>query len=633
MKRIQEKIKDLVDVRPYKRLNNYLEDPAQTLSSYYFTDDTAGLMAVWLDSVSDVQAASGEARALAGYRGVGKSHFLATLGAIVSQPELRSRVTEAHVAASAQRLKRRRHLVAYVERGTYETLLDEVRAALSVVTETDLSTAGDSISELLAFAAERAGDLPLVIMVDTAQDRPTRVQRDDGEMLGEMAEIAKNLNIFIGIALDDDISGADNVNAAIARSYHIDYLDQEHLYKIVDTHLFPKRRQTQSVLHEVYSYLKDAIPNFKWSEQRFSSLYPLHPIILEVTPFVRLYSPDFALLPFAAEAGSKIASRPANSLIAIDEVLDRAEAGLRKADDLKEAFETYDRIAAEVISQVPVMQRLQAKMILKGLLLLSLDGDGTTAGDISAAMLLHDESDPAKAAKDIAEVLDTFVSFLPDDIRRYEEQGRETRYNFRVSGKDDLNAALAEAAASIEPLEVTKLLRRAAKERFSDWVVAGESEDAGLDALDSQILWRGGYRRGRVVWNWGGNPAANENSDRPADLWDWEVFIGDPNGEATAPQQQPQNSEALPSSSLAARGLKSRGNRNPAPLQRIVERPGAERKLRRTGAGGRPHADGRDQEDLEPRISGRRHDPDRRRGIFIYPAGANFRDPERNAFF
>src|SRR5262245_21648515 len=104
MKRIQEKIKDLIDVRPYKRLTSYLEDPAQTLSSYYFTDDTANLMALWLDAVADVQPGNGAARALAGHRGVGKSHFLAALGAIVSQPELRSRVTEAHVAASAQGL-------------------------------------------------------------------------------------------------------------------------------------------------------------------------------------------------------------------------------------------------------------------------------------------------------------------------------------------------------------------------------------------------------------------------------------------------------------------------------------------------------------------------------------------------
>lgn len=532
MKRIQEKIKDLVDVRPYKRLNSYLEDPAQTLSSYYFTDDTSNLMALWLDSVSDVQAGSGAARSLAGYRGVGKSHFLATLGAIVSQPELRSRVSDAHVASSAQRLRRRSHMVAYVERGNYDTLLDELKASLSVVTGTDLSDVADSPRELLTLAAEKAGELPLVIIIDTAQDRPSRVSRDDGEMLGELADIAKDLNVFVGIALDDDIAGADNVNVAIARTYQIDYLDQEHLYKIVDAHLFPKRRQTQPVLHDVYAYLKAAIPNFRWSEQRFSSLYPLHPIILEVTPFVRLYSPDFALLPFAAETGTKIASRPANSLIAIDEVFDRAEAGLRRADNLKDAFATYDKIASGVISQIPVMQRLQAKMILKGLLLLSLDGDGTTAADISAAMLLHDENDPAKGAKDIAEVLETFVSAFPDEIRRTDEDGKDIRYNLKVSGKDDLQAALLEAVQLVEPAEVTRLLRRTAKERFTDWVIANEAEQDSFDAIDTQVLWRGGYRRGRFVWNRLGEAGTIQSSENAADIWDWEVVISEP-GAAT----------------------------------------------------------------------------------------------------
>lgn len=534
MKRIQEKIKDLVDVRPYKRLNSYLEDPAQTLSSYYFTDDTSNLMALWLDSVSDVQAGSGAARALAGYRGVGKSHFLATLGAIVSQPELRSRVSDGHVASSAQRLRRRSHMVAYVERGTYETLIDELQASLSVVVGEDLSITGDSPKELLTMAAEKAGELPLVIIIDTAQDRPSRVARDDGQMLGDLADIAKELNIFIAIALDDDIAGADNVNVAIARTYQIDYLDQEHLYKIVDAHLFPKRRQTQPVLHEVYTYLKNAIPNFRWSEQRFSSLYPLHPIILEVTPFVRLYSPEFALLPFAADTGSKIASRPANSLIAIDEVFDRAEAGLRKADNLKDAFDTYDKIGGGVIAQIPVMQRLQAKMILKGLLLLSLDGDGTTAADISSAMLLHDENDPSKAAKDIAEVLDTFVAAFPDEIRRTDESGKEVRYNLKVSGKDDLHAALLEAVQLVEPAEISKLLRRIAKDRFSDWTIANEAEQDSYDAIDSQVLWRGGYRRGRFVWGRPGETDAIQSSENAADIWDWEVLISEP-GSATAP--------------------------------------------------------------------------------------------------
>ena len=107
MKRLQEKVKDIVDVRVYESLIDFTSEPAQTLATYHFTDGTSELMAKWLDAIVAVKPGSGAARALAGYRGVGKSHFLATLAAIVSNPELRLNVTDAHVSASAQRLLRR----------------------------------------------------------------------------------------------------------------------------------------------------------------------------------------------------------------------------------------------------------------------------------------------------------------------------------------------------------------------------------------------------------------------------------------------------------------------------------------------------------------------------------------------
>ncbi|HRH47030.1 MAG TPA: hypothetical protein PKY82_35620 [Pyrinomonadaceae bacterium] len=118
MRRIQEKVKDLVEIRSYKSISDFTIDPAQTLSIYHFTDFTAELMAKWLDKVVEVEDQSGITKALAGYRGLGKSHFLATIGAIVSHPELRSRITDGYVSTSAQRLKRRRYPVGYAKRGS-----------------------------------------------------------------------------------------------------------------------------------------------------------------------------------------------------------------------------------------------------------------------------------------------------------------------------------------------------------------------------------------------------------------------------------------------------------------------------------------------------------------------------------
>lgn len=521
MKRIQEKVKDIVDVRDFRSLQDFIADPVQTLSGYHFTDITSDLMAKWLDRAAGVQVQNGAAAALAGYRGVGKSHFLAAFGAILANPELRSRVTDGHVAAAAQLLKRRHYPVAYVRRGSHATLLEELKDAIEKVFDAS-AAAGNSATELLTTAAERAGELPFVLMIDTAFGRDARVSRDDGELLGELAAAALDLNVFIGVALDDDIAGADGVNAAIVRTYAIDYLDQEHLYKIVDTHVFPKHRQMLPLLHDIYTDFREVLPSFRWSEQRFSSLYPLHPVTLEIAPFVRLYVQDFALLGFASEAGAKILGRPANSLIGLDEVFDRVEPNLRKTAELREVFESYDKVNTEIIAQIPVMQRLQAKLILKALLMLSLDGNGTTASDIAAAMLIFDENDPQKALRGVEELVETFAAKLPEGMSRTVEEGRDIRYGFRISGKDGLNNALSEVIKTVPADAAFQVLKRVMRGKYADCAFPEETEAGRPDLMDCHAAWRGGLRRGHVFWK-----TANVDS-RPSspEFLDWEVFIG-----------------------------------------------------------------------------------------------------------
>ena len=521
MKRIQEKVKDIVEVRPYNSIRDFIVDPAETLSNYHFTDATADLMAKWLDGISSVQPGRGAAFALAGYRGVGKSHFLATLGALAANPELRTRISESHVAFSAQRLQRRHYSVAYLRRGTHETLLEEFKAAISTAFDLDGLADHTSYESILKAASEKSGDTPFILMIDTAFERGSRVTRDDGVYLSEIGEAAKNLNVFVGVALDDDIAGADGSNSSIVRSFSIDYLDQAHLYKVVNSYIFPKHNQMQPVLHDIYMYFREVLPSFRWSEQKFSSLYPLHPAILEVAPYVRLYVHDFALLGFASEAGEKILGRPANSLIALDEVYDSAENGLRKIEDLSEAFAAYDTLNSTVVGKIPVMQRLQAKLILKALLLLSLDGQGATANDICASVLIFEESDPEKAVRNVEDLLKKFAEALPEEFRVISENGLEARYSFKVSSKENLNNALTEALKDVSTDTVPVIMRRVFQERFTDAGLATEESDK--DWIDSRIVWRGGVRRGRVFWK--SDETQSEMPAAASDTTDWEVFI------------------------------------------------------------------------------------------------------------
>src|SRR5687767_13324048 len=154
MTSIQDKVKDIVEVRPHKSLKDFSADPAETVAGYYFTDATSDLMAKWLDRLVSVEPGEGAALALAGYRGVGKSHFLATLGALVSHPELRSRVLDPHVAAGAHRLMRRHYPVTYVRRGLHETLFAEFTEALKQSLDIDVSSY-ESVVDILRAACEK----------------------------------------------------------------------------------------------------------------------------------------------------------------------------------------------------------------------------------------------------------------------------------------------------------------------------------------------------------------------------------------------------------------------------------------------------------------------------------------------
>ncbi len=525
MKRVTEKVKDIIEICPFTHLHDFAADPGLTLGGYHFTDITADLMSKWIERVANVRSGQGVACALAGFRGVGKSHFLSVLGAIVSRPELRSKITDAHVNATAERLSRRHGSVAMVRRGSGTSLLDELKRSIAVILETSPAELNDSLYDLLLTASERVGDMPLVILIDTALGRESRVSRDDGPMLSEIAEAAKAIGAFVAVALDDDISGADGPNSAISGSFYIDYLDQEHLYRIVDSVIFSKNNQMRGILHEIYEDYRSELPGFRWSEQRFTSLYPLHPATVEIAPLIRLFVHDFALLGFAAESGVKILGRPANSLIGLDEVFDSVESKLRAVPELAEVFEGFDLIERDVISKVPVLVRHPAKLILKGLTVLSLGGEGASADELAATMMI---SNPGNgAALDVEQLLESFAQALPKGLDRVEREGGKARYCLRIGSKVDLDAGLSEAAEAVADSVPMRILRAYAAEKWSDL-------DSSSPITHCSVEWRGAIRRGELIW-----PPAEDDEDRKRERRespDWTVRV-EPSGEG---EQQPE---------------------------------------------------------------------------------------------
>ncbi len=548
MKRLQEKIKDLVEPQAFDEVANVAADPPRAVSAYRYTDATSDLLARWLDALADLSRGRGAGRALAGARGVGKSHTLTVFGALAAFPELRTKITDAHVATSARRLMSRRYIVIRIERGTYQTLAEEIAAAFKGALGGDETQwRGDPATMLSAAASLNSYDATLVLIIDTAFGRATRVDRDDGPLLSELAAATQSLNAFIALALDDDITDADGANVALAGTFQIDYLDQEHLYRIADLYLLQKNKQARDTLHDIYLSLRAAVPDFNWSEPRFASLYPVHPLVADVAAAVRLYAPSFAFLPFAAAAAIRAVGRPALSLILLDEVFDRAEQDLRSSEELQEVFAAYDELATNGVAQFPVMERLRAKLILKTLFILSLDGRGATASELCAALLFYDEASPEVATNRVAEVLARFADGAPPDALQVSDDGIETRYRFNISASAGFDAALAEAVERVPARgsAVNDLLRVMARARFEDWPLTGGDGET-LHAAVFHVAWRGAQRPGQIIWQPNATPDAPgaappaliENSS----YMDWQVVLLAPSGDGAKPTEIPQTS-------------------------------------------------------------------------------------------
>ncbi|MEJ7712544.1 MAG: hypothetical protein WKF84_22520 [Pyrinomonadaceae bacterium] len=290
-----------------------------------------------------------------------------------------------------------------------------------------------------------------------------------------------------------------------------------------------KSAQARDFLHEVYQRLRAQVPGFNWSQQRFTSTYPVHPIIADLSAAVRLYAPTFAFLPFAAAATEQALTRPALSLVVLDEVFDRVEEELRAAEEVKAAFAAFDALAGESIAQLPVMQRLQAKLTLKGLFVLSLDGRGATARELCAAMLFYDESDAQAATKRVEGILQHFADVAPTNSVEKSLYGGSFRYCFNVTGSAGFDAALAERVLSLEncEAEIDHLLLIHARARFPDWPLVDETGRA-LEEADFSLVWRGSDRPGRIWWEDRTNEARlRDDGAKLKDklFYDWKVAI------------------------------------------------------------------------------------------------------------
>jgi hypothetical protein len=505
-------------IKAYVEVETYVEvsqgpgaDSSSLISSLLVTDEFGDALTHLAEAAAGHTA---PARILSGPHGVGKSTLLSTIYALARRPELPARSPISQLRSAANYLSGRRLLPVFVDPmdagvDTFDEALTagllaagQVAASLGV-SASDWETASTS-SYPLAITTTRATavDARVIFIVDGLSTWLQGVGRDTARdavaILEQMGEAASRGEYSVLVAVDEDaIDSGGGPCAPLLRYYQVEYVPLATLATICDRFLFKKDGRQRADLGSLYDDLKRLLPHFNWSREDFIALYPLHPVLLEVTPALRKHCASFSLPRFASATGNRAKGRRELSLVVLDEPFDAFEYELRKNKDLAAGFEAYDFFANTVVQELPDShQRLWAKLVLKGLFLCSLAGHSKTALAIANAMMLFDEADVAASTEVVHSIL-----------ARFEERGGSriqvdfvgTAKSYRMTWGSEKQgeravADLARLVSSSDP-RLGDLLVEAGARRFRDWP---QGLGTASSTFEVDLPWRGTARQGLV---------------------------------------------------------------------------------------------------------------------------------------
>ncbi|MBX7219603.1 MAG: hypothetical protein K1Y36_06635 [Blastocatellia bacterium] len=516
-----QNIKSYIEIQQIDLITNFREaEGDRIVRAYHFTSELGRLVARLIESIASPRT-SAAARILTGKRGAGKSHLMTVVQTLATVPRTRMLVSSnPQVTNAVRRLEGSTYVLLNISGATrsgagfdFTSLLREaLRRAPGHPMEFDdtqwyLALENDQICELIC--SKLFPGMLLLICLDDISESFRNGKRETVtamlKWLSLFSTKSRELPLLILGVLDEDVLDAQSGSAArLATEYQIDTLSIDNLRRITDQAIFKKNPMQRGELGSLYRDALRVLPHFRWTEEEFMELYPVHPAVLEVSPGMSAYCESFSLFGFMnASAGRALGRRPLQ-LISLDELFDRFEFDLRKDPRLQRGLEVYDFLATIIIPGLGFGERLKAKLVLKGIFLYSIVNHPASASDLTDTLMLYEERNPEEGYRQVVSILQQLESQAEGQLVG-EGDGVERRYSITIVERFDPEARLTAAAVEMAPDDerLCSLLVTLGGIVFNEWPFSPDAllmANAVGQRVEMGIPWRGTLRRGIVAY-------------------------------------------------------------------------------------------------------------------------------------
>lgn len=497
-------IRSYIEVQPLIQLTQFNRvSSEQVVKAYQVTDRLKETIVRILNTLAGGRGP----QLIAGQRGAGKTHLMTIIRALMMRPALASLLRNIDITNAANRMLNERFYVIELHLNSddppdlFSMLRDELaerdeHPLTFSDSEWEASMMGEGVFRLIK--SKLPENTIIVLMIDGLSG----IMRSDIRMRIQFkrwllwaADRFKALNQSILITMDDDL-----IDNELSASYQVFPVDIDNQREIADRFIFRKTEAQRREIAGIYSDLCRFMPNFRWSKDDFIGLFPIHPAVLEVAPYLRIYSRSFTFFGFITSAAPRALSRKAYNLTCLDELFDGFEFDLRKHEMLAPAFAAYDQILQTGLPNLSGFdEKVWGKMAAKALFIYSLSGQPIGLEKLSNSVLLYDERDPYAASQKMRAILGCFISTVPKAIEVIGE-GPTLACRFKIGPTRTPQQIFDDIASGIsdDDPRLADLLIGMGGNWFVDWPFRGIHgvDEGSHERVELTVEWRGTQRLG-----------------------------------------------------------------------------------------------------------------------------------------